>query len=680
MIVRFHCPKTGRTLKAPHQKVGRLLQCPACGANHRVPAPTPNQSPGNPPFPGGSSPPLEDAADKKPSNMLLLAGVGALALLVVLTAIISFVALNAEPANPQDLSTPDQIAGTLDIAPNFPTVKKPGQEPKTPQSIGPARKPDPSSTEKASAAPPTIEITTVDPKEPQAGLNLLLQVRGKAPNGTSIDCHYRKASDGEWKPAKEGRVEISNLRAGALTLQFRSVDRNGIPSEILERSWTVKEPKPPAIEIAETIPLKPRQNGSVRIQLKSAGLGSDPVAYQYRIGPDGKWQNAAGGTVVISGLKPGELRVQFRALDRHGQPSEPLSQSWKVPEAVVTSRPASQFTGHGACVHGLAFSPDAKTILSGCCDKTLRLWDAKTTKMVRDFKGVAGQVYAVDISPDGRYAVSGGFTFTLAKPIKGGKAATGGKNLLDQPQPIQVWDLASGKELRRLAGHTNLISSLKFSPDSKLLASAGHDQTIRVWNVMTGALVKCLKGHQAAVYAVAWSPDGKRLASSGGLGTRDCTVRLWDPAAGKELLCLSGHSHAVTGVAFLFGGVQVISSSGRVYRGRQDPVDPFLRRWDLDAGKEVGSYRGSDDGTTSLTATADNKYLFCAAGDGTMRLCEPQGGGELQCYKWHEKKVLCVSISPNNHHVVTGSEDGRLLMWDLPVEVHIPLFPIESPR
>src|SRR5215217_9082425 len=88
---------------------------------------------------------------------------------------------------------------------------------------------------------------------------------------------------------------------------------------------------------------------------------------------------------------------------------------------------------------------------------------------------------------------------------------------------------------RQLAGHTDSVNEVAFSPDGKLIASPSDDKTVRLWNVASGKQFgEPVKGNTEPVYGVAFSPDGKLLASAGE-NDEGGTVRLWDVASGKQL-------------------------------------------------------------------------------------------------------------------------------------------------
>src|SRR2546428_21020 len=97
-----------------------------------------------------------------------------------------------------------------------------------------------------------------------------------------------------------------------------------------------------------------------------------------------------------------------------------------------------------------------------------------------------------------------------------------------------------------LKGHTALIYHVAFSPDGKLLATAGFDNVIKLWEWPGGKEARTLAGHTGPVYCVAFHPNGTTLAS----GSLDKTIRLWNPADGKLIREIKGHTDIVDSIAF----------------------------------------------------------------------------------------------------------------------------------
>jgi tetratricopeptide (TPR) repeat protein len=94
----------------------------------------------------------------------------------------------------------------------------------------------------------------------------------------------------------------------------------------------------------------------------------------------------------------------------------------------------------------------------------------------------------------------------------------------DATSTIEVSDVATGRVLHNLVGHTGDVICIAFSPDGRRIATASYDRTVKLWDTATGRDVFTLRGHTAGVIALAFSPDGRQIVS-GGL---DLTARVWD--------------------------------------------------------------------------------------------------------------------------------------------------------
>ncbi len=208
-----------------------------------------------------------------------------------------------------------------------------------------------------------------------------------------------------------------------------------------------------------------------------------------------------------------------------------------------------KLTGHTDWVTGLAFSPDSQRLYSASLDKSVMIWDVASGQRVGDpLVTYQTAVQSLALSPDGKTLA---VAYQDTQPGQGNGQFDLWNMAADPPQHIQTVSKA----------HTSAIYALAFSPDGKLLASAGGDRKIVVWDVSQTANVKAIQtlyGHVRAIDSVAFSSDGKLLASSG----EDKSVILWDVASGSLVgRPLAGHAEAVGSVAFSPDGQTLASGS-----------------------------------------------------------------------------------------------------------------------
>jgi WD40 repeat protein len=97
-----------------------------------------------------------------------------------------------------------------------------------------------------------------------------------------------------------------------------------------------------------------------------------------------------------------------------------------------------------------------------------------------------------------------------------------------------------GARVRRFGQHERGVS-VAVTPDGQYVVSGSRDKTVRLWELATGKEVRRFTGHEDAVLSVAVTPDGQYVVS----GSSDKTVRLWELATGKEVRRFTGHGSPV---------------------------------------------------------------------------------------------------------------------------------------
>jgi WD40 repeat protein/DNA-directed RNA polymerase specialized sigma24 family protein len=240
-----------------------------------------------------------------------------------------------------------------------------------------------------------------------------------------------------------------------------------------------------------------------------------------------------------------------------------------------------------------AFSPDGKILATGHLD-ALHLWDVETGKLLATLDGKTMNMTKVAFTRDGKLLLSA------------------------ETNKVRIWDVTAKKEVRRfMTGDpdSRVVYGAVFSPDEKQLATAeGPAKMVKIWDVATGKEIRLIAGFGDKAIAVAYSPDGKTLACSDGVGA----VKLWDPKTGKLLANLKGPVGGGGSLAFSPDG-KILASVGVQRLGGK----PEVRLWDVATRKEIATLTNHTKQIWTVAFSRDGKRMV-TAGDDAVRVWEAE--------------------------------------------------------
>ena len=291
-----------------------------------------------------------------------------------------------------------------------------------------------------------------------------------------------------------------------------------------------------------------------------------------------------------------------------------------MPQLRLTAE-GPQSGGHGGEVCAVSFSPDGAFALSGGWDGQLRLWEVNTGAHVTALQASPKAISACAVSPDGRHWLSGALDGMLA-----------------------CWDPATHRQLSVTLAHTRPISMILFSPDGKLLATPSWDRSVGLWNRLCDRDGRLLTGHDDIVAGCRFTPDGRHLFT----WSHDRTARIWDVASGQETAQLAGHIDRLSAGA-------VAPDNCWAATGARDRI---LKLWNLQnersersacLGGEVRACFFLLDGESLVSIDASGRIVLHSVPE-LVELQELETG----------KPVNCAELAPSGDLLVLGCVDGSV--------------------
>jgi TPR repeat protein/WD40 repeat protein len=346
--------------------------------------------------------------------------------------------------------------------------------------------------------------------------------------------------------------------------------------------------------------------------------------------------------------------------------------------------------GHTDSVNGVAFSPDGKCAISASSDETIRLWDVKTGKEIRQFGMGGGGVNSAVFFPDGKQVLAGHSDGTL-----------------------RIWDVATGKEVHQFGGPGTCVEAIALSPNGRYAVSGRlHCPNIEFWDVENGKKLQdyCL-GKSAiskfnalansvepssldknyGISHVAFSPDGLKVAAALERTPHGRELERGSPDGAAHIILeffggkpeyrrRSEVQHWINGpvvcICFspdsqqlLFSGLGWIRVLDLTSEQKDTPPNKSKIRVFSGGHSEPSTQRPgyySVYRVSGLAFSPDGRLAFSGGYDNKVRLWDVKTGTELKQFSGHTEPVKSVAFSPNGRLAISGSEDKTVRLWRLP--------------
>ncbi|MGE3804329.1 MAG: WD40 repeat domain-containing protein, partial [Gemmataceae bacterium] len=298
--------------------------------------------------------------------------------------------------------------------------------------------------------------------------------------------------------------------------------------------------------------------------------------------------------------------------------------------AAIEPRPS-----HTRTILEAAFAPDGDTIATTAenSDPMARIWDSRTTRELHRIP-LAHGVHSLCYTPDSKQLI-------LGEPARS----------------CSVWDVQSGKLVRRIEGPFGAFRWVDVSPDGTTLVHGGGTQPIRFLDLATGA------ERDWQIPASGWRglhQGGGRLLS---LSEKTGAVHVWDLQTQREVRVLPKPSRSVA--VDLSRDGRLLAVIGERPGPEGNLPELLVRVHDVDTGAELFALPAGLGFVGGLAFSPDGKLIAVAGWPGPIRVWNVATGQEVFTFRGHELGVIALSFAADGQRLASCGRDASVLIWDV---------------
>jgi len=332
---------------------------------------------------------------------------------------------------------------------------------------------------------------------------------------------------------------------------------------------------------------------------------------------------------------------------------------------VQTGEITNELRGHFSGVHEVVISPDGATLATVSADFDLSFWNVNalmktnailTNASVFTFSGDAEKVYGWNNT---NFEISAWKTIERSKFLSAKTAVNAfaadfsdEKNLLafgERDGFISVFDVAAGKEIKRLKSYDRSIYAIAFASGGAKILAAYEDGLIKGFAAESFEEIFSVKASTEIIKAIAVSPDGKIFA----VGGNDKMVRIFETNTGTEIAVLQGNTKPLYKLAFSADG-KYLAAGG---------ADDVARVWRVEDKKLVQEFSGMSAGIFAVAFSPDGKRLATASDVGVIRLWNTATGEQVLAFTASRKQINHLKFSADGKALISIDADGKTSFW-----------------